>query len=662
MAKEKTNQLGNTAPFEIAKGLEKQTPIDRLADPELHKKVLSYLLDRFRRSERYMSQFHPRWNVSEKKHQAYIALKDWEKELKAMNDKGESPHAVNLVVPYNFATTSAINTYLIHTFCGRSPILQVSSNRKEGAQASEKMEILLQYQLDRSRFIKHFYQFVNDSMMYGVGILRTQWKVQKAIRTVWRDKPNIVQGVNLGVEKTRTRENVIAYEGNEIASIDPFMFYPDPSVPMTEVARRGEFTFWLDFQGKHKLLSWQKNGDIKYVDKAPSLPVKDSSFGQGGSDNSARGLLSRGTSGSGKWADLDGRGNDVYEVIQGSVEIIPRQLGLGDENYPVKYVFMILNRGQIVQAAPLECDHDMHPVAVTEPFTMGYGFGQPGLADYLNPIQDTLSWFINSHIENVRSVLNNMLVVDPSKIEMQDLKQPGPGKIIRLKRAAYGSDITSAVRQLQVGDVTQNHVRDFELFMRIADGISSINDNRRGLQDSGGRKTATEVRTSAEAGSSRLAALARIISAQAIVDMAEQMSLNTQQFMSDTYYTRLLGEDGKEAHIAISPEMIVGDFTYPIHDGTLPIDRVAMVDVWKEIFMSVAGNPNLASRFDLVSIFEYVAQLGGAKNIKKFMLDPQSEEAIQTQVQAGNMIPLDQARGQTPGIAENPADRMLQGV
>ena len=64
---------------------------------------------------------------------------------------------------------------------------------------------------------------------------------------------------------------------------------------------------------------------------------------------------------------------------------------------------------------------------------------------------------------------------------MQDLKQPGAGKLIRLKRAAYGSDVNSAVRQLQVGDVTSGHLRDFELVMKLADMLSAVNDS---LEDS----------------------------------------------------------------------------------------------------------------------------------------------------------------------------------
>ena len=350
------------------------------------------------------------------------------------------------------------------------------------------------------------------------------------------------------------------------------------------------------------------------------------------------------------------------EFIQGTVEIIPAELGLGEEEYPVKYIFAIGNRNRIIQCEPLGLDHDQHPVVVTEPYGVGYGFGQLGLADYQGPIQDLLSWFMNSHMDNVKTALNNMCIVDPSKIEMQDLKKPGAGKIIRLKAAAYGSDVRSAYTQLPIIDVTANHVKDFETVMRLGDALSSVTDNVRGLQAAGGRKTATEVRTSGEAAASRLAAQARIISAQAFVDLSEQMALNIQQNLTQEFYLRIVGSDQGAEPMQITPEMLTGDFHFPINDGTLPVDKVAMLDVWKELFVALRGDPVLAGKYDLAKIFEHVAELGGARNVEQFRLEVNSQEAMEQKAAAGNAVPLkDAPKGEgspAAGVDPNPAERV----
>lgn len=642
------------------KGAGKGKPIDRLKpNSEEHTLILNYLVDRIDMSAREMRKFYPRWRVSERKYQAYISLPDWEQQLKDMNDEGKPPKVVSITIPYTFATISTIVTYLIHTFTGRKPMFQVGSIKAESAAGARNMEKVLQYNADHTRLIKHLFQFLQDGQMYGVGILRNMWKVDHKIRTVWIAEEGTLGGQP--GQKVKKRENAVAYEGNEVASIDPYNFLPDPRVPMTEVARNGEFVFWRSHEGRHKLKKMEMAGKVKWVDAIRDRPTSRGGFETTDSDTSDRSLTTGGEAAPGRIESSSfGSVQKYYEIHQGTVEIIPAELGLGDSEGVEKWLFTVANKSQIIQAEPLALDHDMHPVTVSEPYTMGYSFGQPGMADYLNQIQDGLSWLINSHMDNVRTALNNMFVIDPSKVEIQDLKEPGAGKLIRLKKSAYGMDPREAVHQLAVQDVTKGHLKDFQLFMGIGDALSSITDNLRGQQDHGGRKTATEVRTAGEASASRLAAQSRLISAQAMVELTEMMSMNNQQNLSEEFFLELVGSDGIENPIRIGAEHLVGDFQYPIHDGTLPLDKVAMLDVWREIMSGVASDQELRQKFSLPKLFEFVAELGGAKNIESFKIEPQSQEAIDGQVAAGNAIPVDDVAQVTPGINANQGDRIQQ--
>ena len=648
--------LANTPTAEypkVGKKAQDLTPIQRLANPETHARVKDYLCARIKMSETEMNKFKPRWQVNEKKYQAYVTLPKYEEALKQMNDTGAPPKVVSVVIPYTFATVSTIVTYLIHTFAGRKPMFQVGAPKAASAGSARNMELVLQYNADHTRLIKHLFQFLLDGQQYGVSIMRCQWQREERIRTIWKSQP--VAGYSTP-QKVKLREKAVTYEGNDVCSIDPYMFYPDPRVPMSEVNRRGEWVFWKSYEGKHILKTLEHEGKVHYVDKITT--TSRDPYGVGNL-NSDRSLRSGGESEPGTWKTTSGDAkiSDNIELFQGSAVIIPAELGLGDENYPVKYLFTIANRGQIIQAQPLDLDHDMHPVVVSEPYTMGYSFGHLGIADYLNPMQDTMSWLINSHMDNVKTALNNMFVFDPSRIETQDMKEPGAGKLIRAKKAAYGTNISDAIKQFQVQDVTQGHIRDFQLFMKIGDTMSSVTDNLRGLQDSGGRKTATEVRTSGEAAASRLAALARFISAQAITDLTEQMCLNNQQNLSDEFFIEIAGQDGLKNHIRISPEHLTGDFQYPIHDGTLPLDRVALLDVWKEIFLGVAQDQELRGRFDVFEMFKHIAELGGAKDISRFEVQAAPDAQVEQQVQAGNIVPG--PTNQTPGINANQGQRLL---
>ena len=639
-----------------------QKPIDVLKPrSECHGRVLSYLLSRLDDSERAMSQFHGRWRINEMRNQAWLDLKDYEKTLKEANEGGRAPKAVDIVIPYSFATLSTISTYLLQVFAGRRPYLQVGTYGSN-VESAQKMEVMLQYQLDHNRIVKEWWKWFNDMGLYGMGALINRWTTKRAMRTQEVMKPVLSMDTgNMAMEQFREQQEQMVYEGNEIFSVDPFMVYPDPRVPMAECAQRGEFVFWRNFDGKHILKRQEAAGRFKWVDSAPKTSNSSNASGR---LNSARTLLSGGDPHAGgglSWQYVSNEGN--YQVDTCSIDIIPRELGLGYSEKVEKWIFTILNRGQIVQAEPQLDDHGEHPVIICEPFGMGYSFGSAGMADYIGSLQDSMSWFLNSHMENVRSSINNQFVVDPTVVEMQDVRRPGPGKTIRLKKNAINRDVRTAINQLPVQDVTRGHIDSMNTFFEIGQRVSAVSENLLGLQDSGGRKTATEVRTSFEAAASRLASLARIISSQGMVSLTNQMSLNTQQWMSQDFYVRVVGEDGLQYPLNISKDGLVGDFHFPVHDGTLPLDRVARLDIWKQIIEGVLQDPELRQTYSVPKLFEFVAELGGAKNIKSFRVQPMGPEQMQQQAQAGNLAPIPGGTGPS-GLVNatlpQPGNRMMQ--
>ena len=188
-------------------------------------------------------------------------------------------------------------------------------------------------------------------------------------------------------------------------------------------------------------------------------------------------------------------------------------------------------------------------------------------------------------------------------------------------------------------------MKDAELFMQMGQQLSAITQNLMGVQADGGRKTASEVRISGESAASRLSAQARLISAQGMVDLTEQMSLNTQQYLTEEYLLQVIGQESIAAPINIGPTEVVGDFHYPIHDGTLPLDRVAMFDVWRQVFQAVQQDPALRQGYSLSRIFEHVAELGGARDIESMRLEPIPDAEVEKQAQAGNLVDVGQALG-----------------
>ena len=102
----------------------------------------------------------------------------------------------------------------------------------------------------------------------------------------------------------------------------------------------------------------------------------------------------------------------------------------------------------------------------------------------------------------------------------------------------------------------------------------------------------------------------------------------------------------------------------------LPVDKLALFDVWKEIFLAVTQNQMLSQFYDIRKIFEEVAEMGGARNIESMRVSADSDQSIEQGVQAGNMIPLNgdvgqalQSRGPASGARNGirPSPRQLAG-
>jgi hypothetical protein len=626
---------------------EPENPIDLLSPgSDHHAFVLGYLNKRIKSSEESMNKFYARWQIAERKMQAYLSLPNYEQMLKDMNNKSQQPAPAIILFPYQYAVISTIVAYMLKALCGKKPVFTLGANSKEAADNQRYMETMLQYQADHTRILLKACQLALDSQLYGLGVIRCNWAVKYGTRRVIRplSETEAMMAAASGSTEQYVKDKQIKkiFAGVELTNIDPFMFFPDPNVPMVDVSSKGEYVFWREFIGKHILIQAQREGSLKYVET-----VEPGQANQGDSkwaNLSHRSALTGGQAHAGE--SERGKGQTVsnsYMVDQGSVEIIPRELGLGDSDQPEKWLFTILNRKQIVQAEPLDMDCGRHPVEVTEPYTLGYGFGQPALGDYIGPIQDIVSWFVDSHIYNVRASLNNQWLYDPSKINEADLKYPQPGKHIRLKPLAYGTDVRQVITNFPVGNATQNHMSDMAQFLRIGDMVSAVNDPMRGVAPQGGRRTATETRQVGESAFGRLAAITSIVSQQAWVRIAEQMVLLTQQMQEEEIWLQVIGQ---QAFQTVGPSLLMGDFTYPVHDGTLPVDRVANLDIWKEILQGLGQSPVLSQTHSLPRIFEHVCQLGGADNITSFRLVP---DAMMDQIaKAGNAIPLAEAAAGVP--------------
>ena len=220
--------------------------------------------------------------------------------------------------------------------------------------------------------------------------------------------------------------------------------------------------------------------------------------------------------------------------------------------------------------------------------------------------------------------------------------------MIRLRPEAYGQPIGNVIQQFQVTDYTQTHIRDLEVITRLMQLTIGVNDQLMGLLEPRGRRTATEVRGSTGFSMNRLKTQAEYMSALGFAPHSEMMVQSTQQHLDIERYYRLTGDllPGSDPRMLVSPESIVGFFDYVPVDGTMPVDKLALANLWKEIMGGVATSPELMAQYDIGKIFAYTAQLSGAKNINRFKIQLTPDDELARLRARGEVVPLgDPSRG-----------------
>jgi len=327
------------------------------------------------------------------------------------------------------------------------------------------------------------------------------------------------------------------------------------------------------------------------------------------------------------------------------VDLIPKEWGVGPESFPQKWCFTITeDYGLLLGASPLGHMHGKFPFSIMESEVEGYSQLSRGIPEIVGPIQNTMDWLINTHFYNVRAALNNQFIVDPSKLVLKDVESGEPGFIWRLRPEAFGTDIRSIFTQVPVTDVTRGNMTDLQQMFGLGERTLGINDQIMGVLNTGGRKTATEVRTAAGFGTNRLKTNTEYMSAMGFSAHSMKLVQNSQQFYDGSKKMRIVGDLAMGAgprFMDVTPDTITGFFNFSPIDGTLPVDRAAQANLWKDMMANLRMMPpEVAQGYDWVKIFSWVGTLAGLKNINQFKIQMVPDGSLDTQVQAGNVIPM----------------------
>ena len=594
-------------------------------DSPEHNTLMQMLQVRVQAAESAQTDRHQKWREAEERVLAYLPESAMDSRRRTRRDNGE-PGYTTIQIPYSYAMLMSAHTYWTSVFFGRQPVHQFMGRHGETEQKTQALEALIDFQVTAGGMMGPYYIWLYDAGKYGVGILGTYW-CKDTVRY------STIEGED--GTKIQTTFELAGYEGNKVYNVCPFDFLPDPRVSVGDF-QNGEFV------AIRRRLSWneiKKRERLGYYTNVAAITTLVGSTDPGPDSWS---YLKRpgDTNPSGVWTGLKHPG--IVECYEMYLEIIPKEWKLGSGDYPEKWVFTFSKDFSVILGIqPLGCINNLFPFDVIETEIEAYGMWNRGIPEIMEPVQNTMDWLVNSHFYNVRAIQNNLFVVDPSRVVMKDFERHGPGGIIRLKPEAYGTDIRQYFHQVPMTDATQAHIADVGTMQNLGERILGVNDQIMGGISPGTRKTATEVRTSTGFGVNRLKTITEYISATAFSTHAQKLVQNSQQYYSAEKKFRIVGSLAQEAgtqFLQVTPDQIAGFYDYSPVDGTLPIDRFAQANLWKELIINMSRVPQVMMQYDLGRIFGWVASLAGLKNVNQFKVQVMPPGMMAPP--GGNVVPL----------------------
>ena len=620
----------------------------------LHSEIINKVTRMADDSYAVMSKRHKKWNEIDETLKVYIPTDQVEKLIKYQDKR----KPVSIVVPYSYATKETMMSYLTKAYL-TDTVFQFEGYGPEDTIGAKLLELTVNQQVNRFKSVLEMHTTLSDCLSYGLGASTLNWTERWGKRPVVREQPNFSRfGNPLSTNKLRENVDALLFEGNEVIAIDPYRYLPDPNVSIHNV-QHGEFVGWIEFKSLYKLLADEQTDastfNVKYLKDQPFVEARSKY-----STDASRRIAKRDE------ASTNSSTNYVT-LINMYVTLIPKdwKLPFSEDNprgdYPEIWLFTVANELIVIKASPLGLNHNQYPIAIAAPDYDGYSVTPLSKMELVGGLQTTLNWLFNSHIANVRKAINDMLIVDPSLVNMEDMENPEPGKLIRLRRSAWGHGVENVVKQLAVTDITRGNMADVPVVMDLMQKALGTSDATMGIQRSRGeRVTAAEFGGTQENAISRLEHMGRLISRQYFMDLAYFHASHTQQLMSQDVYVKAVGdwedvllEEFSQGGFDPSKPMkvsvfdILADYDIVYKDGATVGATALENDFWTKSFQSILSSDKLGE-FNAGKIFKHLARMNGAKNVNDFVnkgggiagaqVLPTAD--VQQQAQAGNLVPL----------------------
>lgn len=346
----------------------------------LHQKLISRLIARRRMSERAMTRRYDSWNRVDENCRLFIDLSRGVKyaDGTSSQDKKEIPWARSIVVPMSYAILQVYLTQLMGIFTRRDPPLEIQGVGAEDVRPAKLMNAVIAYDQVQTNYILELYTALQDALKYGLGGFHDYWDESFGYKTE-RAEGLTAKILEMRGLSTSRRVWQKLKQFNRVEAWDPFNFFPDPRVSLSNI-QRGEFCgtrYWL---GYLELLSGSidNGGNYFNLDEIPkSSPKTQQLRSRNRFQASQMNII----------GSSDEKDKGFHAIDSYIVELIPNEWELGPEDRPEKWHFAWSDDTVIIRAHRADYDHGEINYSVLESNIDTHVFGNQGSIENMDGLQ-----------------------------------------------------------------------------------------------------------------------------------------------------------------------------------------------------------------------------------------------------------------------------------
>lgn len=629
----------------------------------LHAKVISRLKARRMLSERAMSKRYDSWNKVDESCRLFIDLSRKAKKGDGTTDtlKSEIPWARSIVVPMSYAILQVYLTQLMGIFTRRDPPLEIQGVGMEDVRPAKLMNAVIAHDQVQTNYILQLYTAMQDALKYGLGGFHDCWEEKFGYK---QERATGAQAMMLEMmgQPTSQRAWRKLRQYNKIEAWDPFNFYPDPRVSLSNL-QDGEFCGHRIWRGYLELLAGsQENGGIYFnIDQIPkNSPRTQNLRSRNRFQASQMNLI----------GSMDEKDKGFHAIDSYVVSIIPEEWELGDGYRPEKWQFTWVDDQVIIRAHPADYEHGDFNYSAFESNIDTHVFGNQGSIENLDGLQRFMDWSYNSHIQNLIRFINNRMIFDPSLVQAFDVENPDAAMHIRLTPLGQQMlregrlTLQGMIQQLQLTDVTTPMVQAVNQMFDFAMRMSGAADQMMGATTKD-KRTLGEVSRVGHEGSMRMAMHAIMMDVQGMRPTALRWCANRQQYTDEDMFVRIAGDMVAEFggdRIKVRPGDLQGNFDYVPKTGPEPGDPGEMAGIMFEGLGMIMKSPEILAIPDrnggyldphefikeglrdrkVHNVNDFYRKMGGqpGQQLPAPNVQVVPDEEVQKQAQAGNVVPI----------------------